>query len=401
MVDFQKKIINKLITLFENSKQSWQNDAKSRAIRLSVEKEPLFKDYAHSAEAYLYRDEIEKDIACLEKQGFVIVAKDKYTGLLKNIDLNISNVNNAYLFIERTPVNDILESEKVKISEMQNAYKESNLLSKYYQHLLNLIDNHKNRDKYYKEIDDLITQSKIVDAIEKQDEDIFVRVFSKKKFGDSKLVEKRESKLMQLFNEFGNDEYTSFTDLLETHNIVKNKGNAIAKHGITFSINNQTIDLDAMNEEFYFSMDMLLKMQIRNISKTKVITVENLTSFYMFEDSEAVILYLGGFHNSAKRQLIKKIHDFNPNLQFYHTGDIDCGGFEILIDLRNKTGIDFKPLLMGIKEIAQYKNECQHLTENDKKRLTSLLCSKEASDFEDVIKYMLKNNIKLEQESIE
>lgn len=401
MADFQNKLINRLLTLYENSKQSWQYGVKGRVIRLPVEKDQLFKNYAHSTQAYLYRDEIEKDVAVLEKRNLIVVTKDKYTGLLKNIDLNIDHIDDAYLFVKRVPINDVLESEKSLIMDMRNKYIDSDILGKYYEHLLNLIVNHKSRDKYYKDISELDIQSKVVYAVEKQDEDILLRVFSKKRFGDSKFVERRESKLMQLFNEFGSTEYASFIDLLEEHNIVKNKGNAIAKNGIIFCINNQTIDLDALDEEFYFSMDMLLNMEIVNITKSKVITVENLTTFYMFEDNDAVILYLGGFHNSAKRKLIEKIYKFNPNLVFYHAGDIDCGGFEILIDLRNKTGIDFKPLLMSIDIIEKYKDECQSLTENDKKRLKTLLNNEEASDFKEVIEYMLKNNIKLEQESIE
>ena len=148
-------------------------------------------------------------------------------------------------------------------------------------------------------------------------------------------------------------------------------------------------------------MDMLLKMEVITLSKSKVVTVENLTSFYTFKDDEAIILYLGGFHNSAKRELIKKIYNFNPNLEFYHTGDIDCGGFEILIDLRNKTGINFKPLLMGIEQLQKYKSECQTLTDNDRKRLTELLCNPKADEFKEVIEHMLSFDIKLEQESIE
>ena len=401
MADFQTKIINKLLTLYENRKQSWQSDAKNRVVRLIVEKDPLFKNYAHSSQAYLFRDDIEKDIAFLEEKELVFANKDKYTGLLKSIDLNLENIDKAYMFVKRTPLNDVLENEKHIVEDLLKIHKESAVLNTFLKRILNLIINHKSRDKYYKSLSDLSLIVQIIDSIDKQDEDIFLRVFSKKKFSDSKMVEKKETKIMQIYNEFGEKTYESFSDLLEDHNIVKNKGNAIAKQGLLFRINDQIIDLDLLGEEFYFSMNMLLKLQIEAVRKDKVITVENLTTFYSFEDKDAVILYLGGFHNSAKRELIEKIHDFKPDLTFYHSGDIDCGGFEILLDLRKKTGITFKPLLMGVDQLEKYKEECQSLTENDKKRLANLLVMESAIEFRDTIKYMLEHNIKLEQESIE
>ena len=366
-----------------------------------MEKDPLFKNYAHSSQAYLFRDDIEKDIAFLEEKELVFANKDKYTGLLKSIDLNLENIDKAYMFVKRTPLNDVLENEKHIVEDLLKIHKESAVLNTFLKRILNLIINHKSRDKYYKSLSDLSLIVQIIDSIDKQDEDIFLRVFSKKKFSDSKMVEKKETKIMQIYNEFGEKTYESFSDLLEDHNIVKNKGNAIAKQGLLFRINDQIIDLDLLGEEFYFSMNMLLKLQIEAVRKDKVITVENLTTFYSFEDKDAVILYLGGFHNSAKRELIEKIHDFKPDLTFYHSGDIDCGGFEILLDLRKKTGITFKPLLMGVDQLEKYKEECQSLTENDKKRLANLLVMESAIEFRDTIKYMLEHNIKLEQESIE
>ena len=401
MTDFQKKIINKLLDQFERSQQSWKEEAKSRVVRLNVEKDPLFKNYVHSSTVYIYRKEIDKDVAELEAKMIVVANRDRQTGLLKTIDLKIEYVDRAFLLVKRTPLNDLLDNEKNIVLELLAKHKDSKIITNYLNYILDLINNHKSRKAQYETIEELKINIKIVSLIEKQQEDIFLRVFSKKHFNDSKFVEKRELKLLQIFNSFGDIQYESFTGLLEDHNIVKNKGTAVAKHGLVFKINNQLIDLDDLQEEFYFSMETLLKTEIVEIRKNKIVTIENLTSFYTFEDEDAVILYLGGFHNSAKRELIRKIFDFNNKLSFYHSGDIDCGGFEILIDLRNKTGIDFKPLLMGIDQLAKYINECQPLTENDKKRLTALLGETNAQEFKETIKFMLNHNIKLEQESIE
>ena len=52
---------------------------------------------------------------------------------------------------------------------------------------------------------------------------------------------------------------------------------------------------------------------------------------------------------------------------------------------------------MGIKELQKYAEYTKPLSENDRKRLPSLY----ESEFAPVIKYMLDNNCKLEQEALD
>ena len=54
-------ILNKLIDKYERSPQSYDLNAKKRAISLLVEKDTIFKKY-WVADHYLYREEIERDV---------------------------------------------------------------------------------------------------------------------------------------------------------------------------------------------------------------------------------------------------------------------------------------------------------------------------------------------------
>ena len=91
------------------------------------------------------------------------------------------------------------------------------------------------------------------------------------------------------------------------------------------------------------------------------------------------------------------IYELNPDKLYYHYGDIDAGGFNILQDLREKTGISFNPLNMDVDTLKKYNNYSKKLTENDRVRLKNLL----GGEFDPVIRYMLDNDCKLEQEAIE
>ncbi|MBR3336772.1 MAG: hypothetical protein IKG26_07045 [Bacillus sp. (in: Bacteria)] len=87
----------------------------------------------------------------------------------------------------------------------------------------------------------------------------------------------------------------------------------------------------------------------------------------------------------------------NPDIDYYHYGDIDAGGFYILLHLREKTGVEFKPMNMDVETIATNVDYAKPLTENDKRRLKNLL----NGEFNDVVTYMLENNCKLEQEVLD
>ena len=84
-------------------------------------------------------------------------------------------------------------------------------------------------------------------------------------------------------------------------------------------------------------------------------------------------------------------------LYSYHYGDIDAGGFYILLHLRRKTGVDFAPYHMDRLTLQSNLEKTKKLTEYDRKRLNNLL----GNDFDEVIRFMLQNDCKLEQENLD
>lgn len=126
-------------------------------------------------------------------------------------------------------------------------------------------------------------------------------------------------------------------------------------------------------------------------------TIENLTTFNAFREKDTFAVYLGGYHNSHRRNFIRKIYQDNPDSEYYHFGDIDAGGFYILLHLRAKTGVHFMPYHMGIPELQKFRSYTKPLTDNDKKRLAAL----NGSEFSDTVNYMLEHDCKLEQEALD
>jgi len=146
-----------------------------------------------------------------------------------------------------------------------------------------------------------------------------------------------------------------------------------------------------------FSSDTLKYLVEICILDETVITVENLTSFNRMKAKDTFLLFLSGYHNSTKQDLLRKIYDVNSNLRWMHFGDIDPDGFYILEHLCRGTGIDFEPVYMGKAYLEKYNEFTKPLTENDRKKAERLL---QNGKYCETLKYMLDTGVKLEQEII-
>ncbi|MCR4938615.1 MAG: DUF2220 domain-containing protein, partial [Treponemataceae bacterium] len=133
------------------------------------------------------------------------------------------------------------------------------------------------------------------------------------------------------------------------------------------------------------------------VTNSKIITVENLTSFNRVKEADTFFIFLSGYHNRAKQALLNKIYQQNSGKEYFHFGDIDPDGFFILDNLRSRTQIDFKAYKMGIRELQEYSFFTKPLEDNDFKKAESLLAK---GKYTEVIEYMLKNKVKLEQEIV-
>lgn len=212
--------------------------------------------------------------------------------------------------------------------------------------------------------------------------------------GDSKAFEKIKSRVISILFEYG--EFPDKDTILSDLNIVKNPGYVYVKGKGEISISGQHINLSKMNGAVGLGSSTLDNIDYIKVLGSKVVTIENLTTFHSYVDDDAFVIYLGGYHNSIRRKMICKLYENNPNINYLHYGDIDAGGY-ILLDLRRKTGIPFVAINMDIITLEKYRQFAKPLTENDRIRLDKL----RDGEFADVVKYMLEHDCKLEQEAID
>lgn len=236
-------------------------------------------------------------------------------------------------------------------------------------------------------------------AVEQNRNPCYMREFSIKYFQDSKYFEQIESRIAKVFRQFsGGDAEIGTQELLAEYGIYRTPNYVYFKGDIRISVDGEIVDLFPLKQGIGISGEDLPDIRFSDLGRIKkVITIENLTSFFRYGEEHSLVIYLGGYHNRIRRALLKMIYETIPDAKYYHFGDIDAGGFSILLDLRKKTGIPFLGYHMDLDTLKRYMQYGKCLTESDRKRLEKM--GKE-EEFCEIIGFMLKENIKLEQECI-
>ena len=117
--------------------------------------------------------------------------------------------------------------------------------------------------------------------------------------------------------------------------------------------------------------------------------IKTCSDFFQNQVSNSMCLFAESQFVEKRDQLVDSFGS--------HFGDIDPDGFYILDNLRNKTGIDFKPYCMDVENLEKYRNYAKPFESNDFKKAESLIAAKK---YVNITTFMLNNKIKLEQEII-
>ncbi len=395
MNSFEKNVLNELLDAYERSKLSKEGTKVRRNIRLTTKSDCL-KSYT-LIDSYRYVDDNDAVLRKLEGMHFI---KTEYENdSFKSLTLNLEMVDSIYLYLGRKKPSEELD----KIKEVISLYHFDNFMEDFLSYVRETMD--KKFDypkKYFSDAKELNLLLKAFKGIFELNEEMKKRDFSVKYLYDSKAFEKIENKVIKIIQDFDNAAGDlENEDVLASYNIVKNSTYAIVKHGLVLKLKNQVISLDDLDYEFSLSDEMIKNLEIIEVKAKKVLTIENLTSFYQCNENDCILIYLGGFHNHTKQNLLKKIYGKAPTLSYSHFSDIDAGGFLIYRKLVDKTGIPFHPYKMSIEELKENEEKLKTLTNNDIKRLQELLSNPDFSIFHETIEYMLKNNCKLEQEALD
>ena len=400
MVQYDKKIVNKLLDSYESSALFTGKNKVTVHITFSFDRTTLPVYFDESSLAY---EEIHEAMRKLEQQGLIIIKwkKGKEGHIISKVVLCTEKLKDAYAYVARVPKADQIEQNRILLAELRKRYH-----TPVYQSLIDYLDSRLQNAQPVKEFIDLsdLAQTELlltgIAEIEQNEKNCYIREFSIEHFHDSKIFESVSGKIVRAMRMFREgykekelDEILAEYGIYHTPNYVYFKGN------ISLVIDDNEYWLGELHQGIGISGEDIERIGFRNITQIrKVITIENLTTFFKWKEEESLMVYLGGYHNSVRRALLTKIYDTLPDAEYYHFGDIDVGGFLIYKDLCQKTGIPFKRYKMDLEHLKQYEAYGRALTENDRIRIEKMLKEDSSAEYVDVLEYMLAANVKLEQE---
>ena len=393
----QKDVLKALLDKFEKSKTYRGENAVNQSFQ--VKPEDFFKDYDSDFANLDEQEDFERELHILEEAGLIQLSKKN--GIIKSIGMILSEQDSYYALLGRTELKHL---ESSQIGMYKSYLGKNKALDSFCKAQIKRLEERKKAEYEMSVAKEII---RILDYICGNTEEILERELSIELFSNSKTFEKEyRGKVLTVLKKYGD-----FVEILENVPDERELGHAILAEynvfpnptyvnfkgeGVLKLKDGKTIELSP-SMPIAIDSDTLDRIDNVEVVSSRIVTVENLTSFNRVRDDKTFFIYLAGYHNTVKQNFIRKIAESNFGKEWLHFGDIDPDGFYILEHLKNKTGIPFKRLCMGISELKKYENYCKPLEDNDIKKAQSLI---EKELYVDTMRYMLENNVKLEQEVV-
>ncbi len=393
----QKDVLKALLDKFEKSKTYRGENTVNQSFQ--VKPADFFKEYDSDFANLDEQGDFERELHMLEDAGMVRLSCKN--GIIKSISMVQSEQDMFYSLLGRTELKD-LEKDQI---DVYTAYLNKNdVLDSFCKAQIKRLEERKKAEYELPVAGEIL---RILEYICGNTEEILERELSIELFSNSKTFEKEyRGKVLTVLKKYGH-----FSDLIENVPDEREQGHTILAEyniypnptyvnfkgeGVLRLKDGKKIELSA-SMPIAIDSDTLDRIDSVEVVSSRIVTVENLTSFNRVHDDKTFFIYLAGYHNTVKQNFIKKIAESNKNKTWYHFGDVDPDGFYIFEHLKKQTGIAFKQLCMGIDELKKYRDYCKTLEDNDIKKAQSLI---DKGLYVDTMRYMLDNNVKLEQEVV-
>ncbi len=222
-----------------------------------------------------------------------------------------------------------------------------------------------------------------------------VRYASHELTGDSKRLERWQGSLQMLLSKVTDGAVRDF----ETHGLLP-MPRVATLHGPLRLWKGDRLALDAaqLADAATLSTEDIASAARIETAALRCLIIEGKAPFLEIAKLRSgVLLVWSSFPNSATVALLKRLHAAHPAVAFFHHGDTDPAGFDILHDLRQQTGIPIRAHHMRPADSAEPKD----LTPNERTRLAALLddplMAEEHADIDALLKSGRKGNFEQER----
>ncbi len=389
-----REILTHLLDRYERPRQDPERVVR---VRLAVD----VPDYAAGA-----RDDVNAVLLELARQGVITVqwVKHETNNWLDKVDLKPDRVETLYALLKRTPRRDQVAMLRALIDAQTPVIAwQAHVLSG----LGEQLDTHHSITPF--QLDDPHFNTdllKALSALAQLQDPLLERTFSVQLFGDSKRFENLRPAVLAVlrrYSPYAPDHLGDDDSLLRAHQLHRVPEYVLLCGPLTLRSADESLSLALYRDGLSLPATLLRAAAVLDCPARAVITIENATSYHeliSLQTPDVLHIFTGGFASPTLIRLLQALRVAQPALPYYHWGDLDAGGFRILLHLRKQLG-EVRPLAMDEVTFTQSQDFAQPLTANDRVGLTALQANAELQDCMDIISALLAAGRKLEQEAVE
>ncbi len=403
-MDYSRQILNGLVDKYEKSKAGEEN---RRRTFYRIERRTLPR-YFDDTSAYC-KVEVNETCRSLAARGWVDLYWQKYEegNLLEKVILCPDKLSEIYSYLKRLPRQDKFAQLQDMLTEQDREAPE--WLAEFFHFVMDRLANNQTPIYLDPELSDKNQQVlAALQALTRLEGEVPRRIFSQRVLGNSKAFDALESAVVRIIRDFyPGDLPEDRKDLLAVFGLVDNPRHVFVSGDLTLAVDGKELPLEHFYPDVGLPAGLIDRANVTGLSAARLITVENLTSFYQLvtaKGPETLAVYLGGYPNRTRLRLLEKIRDFirehGSNLQWCHWGDLDLGGLQIFSFLKRQLGVELRPWLMDCPTLEKYSAQSQPFDNNYAAKLAALREREEYAEFRELLAMMLQKRIRLEQEAV-
>lgn len=395
---YEKKLLAALVEKYRKSKKDSGINVITRRTRITPDK--LYKAYKQNDGDLEKIEAVNQAVYQCKEKGFLTFEQEGFSNEIRIIYLIDEKIEEIERYLEETYQYESRYAMKRRFEELIAIYENGSPAAGYECGKMRRMLEKNQIPQNYLQLQDML---KALVFIEKNERELFLREASMLIYGDSKYLEENAlhpvCRSLREYLERPCREDELEDEILEEYHIVRERQKLCLKGNMTIRIAGRELDLGAFADGVEFFADELKRLEWIHIHTHRFMTVENRTSWLRLKIPDVALLYLGGYCVRSQRDFLKKVCHDNPELTFWHFGDIDAGGFYIHEHLCRMTGIPFRLYRMSREELENphFQSCLRPLTQQDQIRLKSL---ERQETYRDLVTYMLEQNVKLEQEIV-
>lgn len=397
---YGKAILNELLTSYENSGNFSRSTGKNVFLKRSVKlPECESQDY----------EELLSELRTLQSRGLINLKWEIPGYVAGRIWLVLENVEQAYAFVCRENKHQALERVKAAILKVEQTVREG-WIRCFLDETLADIEMHKltgilSKDQLF--ISDLLNALELIYTLNGQS--ITMRLASVRLYADSKRFEKDIMKpVISIAKRY--DPVISETDVekLSEREILAHLGIIKMPEIFEFCGNlkigfaDGSVDFSPIKNGACISSDCLNEINHIELSNVeRVIFIENKTNYSEYclysRDENELVIYHGGLYSHCRGKFFELISRAISSENVYYWGDIDMGGFNMFVRLKNNIFPTLEPFNMDSASFEKYRLLGLARSDDYIQKLLKLKGNQQYQDFYDVIDLIAKHGVTVEQ----